>query len=401
LRIAEFPSGKTYTGADFSGGKLQLQLVEGCEGKQTLRRGDIKTGSPRKVFSNEENLNFHFYRRHTLAHNLASLYEGYTISKANSPSKLGPFIPFSYDSGGGIASMFFLSEFESNRGDVIIDCGFTKLFTELTTDGTLRYVQNVAALTLQYEKHLRRLGQKGPKTFRPTPFSFPIDEAVSKTRVFKQSPLSGPFDVLYLCDATGSMGGTIQAAKNECVAISRELASKFPHFQFQFGAVFYRDPVDSRSDRHDTFLLTNNISTLQSQIGTVCACGGADGPKDWVGAYRIALDNMNWRAGQRLIIHLADAPAHGCYYCGSTNHEEETPKLEPLIRRCAAQGMKIVGMPIGSYPQLSYDRCMAHYLAAKGPMFEIRPFGSSGMASSSAFKSEVIGAVVSAAPKPD
>jgi hypothetical protein len=128
-----------------------------------------------------------------LAHNLASLYERYTISKANSQSKLGHFIPFVYDSGGGIASMFFLSEFESNRGDVIIDGGFAKLSTELTTDGTLRYVKSIAALTVQYEKHRRRLGQKGPKTFRPARFTFPIDESVRKTHLFKRSKFrSGP-----------------------------------------------------------------------------------------------------------------------------------------------------------------------------------------------------------------
>jgi hypothetical protein len=77
LKIAEFPSGKTDTGADFPGGKVQLQLVTGCEDKRTLRRGDIKTGRPCKVFSNKENLNFHFDHRHTLAHNLASLSEVY------------------------------------------------------------------------------------------------------------------------------------------------------------------------------------------------------------------------------------------------------------------------------------------------------------------------------------
>jgi hypothetical protein len=292
--------------------------------------------------------------------------------------------------------MMFLSEFGQTRGDVIIDCGFTKLFTELTTDGTLRYVQNIAALTIQYEKRLRQLGEKGPKTFRPPSFSQVIDETV-KSRTFRSDGFSGPFDVLYLVDATGSMGGTIQSAKQQCVLISQELARVLPQIQFQFGAIFYRDPVDSPGDRHDTFWLTNSITTLQSQIGTVSATGGGDGPEDWVGAYRLALDNINWRSGQRLIIHLADAPAHAQYYCGSINHEEEQPKLAPLIQRCAGQGIKIVGMPIGSGPQLSFDRCKAIYDSAKGPMYQMRPFGSSGV--SSMFKDAIVGAVISAAPK--
>jgi hypothetical protein len=166
---------------------LQLQLITECKCKQRLRRGDIKTGRPRKAFTNEENLNFHFCHRHTLAHNIASLHEGDTISKADCLSKLGPFIPFLYNSGGGTMSIFFLSEFVSNRGNVIINCGFTKLFTKFTTDGTLRHVQNRAALIVQYEKHLRYLGQKRPKTFRPAQFTLPIDESVCKTHLFKQS----------------------------------------------------------------------------------------------------------------------------------------------------------------------------------------------------------------------
>jgi hypothetical protein len=94
--------------------------------------------------------------------------------------------------------------------------------------------------------------------------------------------------------------------------------------------------------------LTNDISSLQAQISTVSACGRADGPEDVVGAYKLALDNMNWRSGHRLIIHMADAPAHGQYYCGSINHQEEEPKSEPLIKKCASQGIETVGMPIGS-----------------------------------------------------
>jgi hypothetical protein len=355
----------------------------------------------RQVFSNQEILDFQYYHRHTLAHNLASIFEGITIGKVKDPSHLGPFIPFSYDSEGGISALFYLSDYESARGDVIIDCGFTKLFTELTQDGTLRYVQNIAALTGQYEKHIRlTLSENGPKNARPTSFDYPINENVSKDRVFKQSETSGPFDVVYLCDATGSMKSYITAAKNECVAISQQLQRDLPQFHFQFGAVFYRDPIDSPSDVHQTFLLSNRPENLASQIGTVSASGGGDGPEDWVGAYRLALTNMSWRGGQKLIIHLADAPAHGKYYCGTQNHEPESPKLAPLIRECAAKGIKIVGLPIGTATntQTSFAKCQDHYVKAKGPFYRIQSFGT-GKNISALFKSNVIAAVICAAPK--
>jgi hypothetical protein len=136
-------------------GKIGLQLVGGCDGRQTLRRGDIKQ-TKRQVFSNEDQRNQRFIIRRLLSHNLIHLCEGATISKANDPEKLGPF---SYNSSGGVNSMFLLLDYESLHGDVIIDCGLTKLFTELTAEGTLRYVQNITAFTIQCEKHKRKLGK--------------------------------------------------------------------------------------------------------------------------------------------------------------------------------------------------------------------------------------------------
>jgi hypothetical protein len=242
----------------------------------------------------------------------------------------------SYDSKVGISSMFWLSDFDQPRGDMIIDCGFTKLFTELTfqsKDGTFRYLQNIAALSGQYEKNYRKYGENGPKSFRPISFSQVIDESVKWTK-FTANSRNGPFDVLYMVDATGSMESYIQASKDQCVAISNELKSKLRDFQFQFGGIFYRDPVDSPSDIHQTLLLTDNIESLQSQIGSVSASGGGDGPEDWVGAYQLAVNNINWRNGHRLIIHMADAPAHGARY-GGAGHEEESPKFVPLIRHCS------------------------------------------------------------------
>jgi hypothetical protein len=386
LKITEFPGF----------GKIGLQLVEGCEGGKTLTRGDIKQ-TKQQVFSTEKERDQKGIIRPLLCHNLATIYEGVTISKANDPAKLGPFEPFAYDSSGGISSMFLLSDYKSVSGDVIIDCGFTKLFTELQEDGTLRYVQNIACMTIQCEKRKRESGENGPKIFRPTPFTQKIDET-AKGPGFRPRFMLLPFDVLYLCDATGSMSGAIEAAKNQCVAISHELQSRLPQFQFQFGAVFYRDPVDSLSDRHEQFPLSNDIRLLQSQIGTVIAYGGGDGPEDWVGAYRLAL-NMKWRAGNRLIIHLADAPAHTREFCNRNNHEEEKGKLPILIRQCAASKIKIIGMPIGEdYSMPSYNQCRQIYMAARGELYEIKPFGSSSDLASM-FKDQIVNAVISAAPK--
>jgi hypothetical protein len=229
LEIAEFPDV----------GKTKLRVGPGSDGKQYLKPGNLRSEKI-QVFNNQRSFDFKLYNRPSLAHNLVAIYEGVTISNAKDPLNIDPFIPFSYDSKGGISSLFYLSDYEQPRGDIIIDCGFTKLFNELTPnpqEGTLRYIQNIAALTGQYEKYFRMFGENGPRTFRPTSFKQVIDESVQWTK-FNAYSQSGPFDILYMIDATGSMDNYISAAKEQCISISEILKKQLPNYQFQFGGVF-------------------------------------------------------------------------------------------------------------------------------------------------------------------
>jgi hypothetical protein len=170
------------------------------------------------------------------------------------------------------------------------------------------------------------------------------------------------------------MGDEIEAAKSECLAIAKQLESKFTQFQFQFGAVFYRDPIGGGAG-HETLPLTDESAEFAGRVKQVQLGSGGDGPEDWVGGYRLALTSMKWRTGQKLIIHLADAPAHTREYCGTTNEEKTAGNLRQQIEVCASQGIKIIGMPIrGDYSLLSFKKCQEQYIAAKGPLYEIRPF---------------------------
>jgi hypothetical protein len=130
-------------------------MIGNCMRTKLLHRGDInviKTG----VFSDAEDMDFGSYHRHSLAHNLAHIYEGITVSHPEPAHAIKSFIPFSYATNGDLCTMYYLSDYHCPLGDVIIDCGFTKLFMELKADGTLRYVQNIAALAMQHEKKLMK-----------------------------------------------------------------------------------------------------------------------------------------------------------------------------------------------------------------------------------------------------
>ena len=73
------------------------------------------------------------------------------------------------------------------------------------------------------------------------------------------------FDLLFLIDATGSMGDYIRAAKEESENISTQLRGSYPEYNFQYGYVFYRDPIDSKSDIHEVIELTDNVNPFQKK----------------------------------------------------------------------------------------------------------------------------------------
>ena len=171
------------------------------------------------------------------------------------------------------------------------------------------------------------------------------------------------FDILYMIDGTGSMSPYIEAAKKKCIEISEELERNYiKKLNFKYGMIFYRDPIDVNSDKHEAFYL-DYINNVKEKIKSVKAYGGGDGPEDWVGAFKIALntDIIRWRRGIKLIIHIADAPAHGDEFAGKKNYTEEGPKLIEQIKNCVNQEIKIFGLFIGHSAENSFLKFKEYY----------------------------------------
>ena len=74
------------------------------------------------------------------------------------------------------------------------------------------------------------------------------------------------FDLLFVIDATGSMSSYIKAAKDETENISKELRNLYSEYHFQYGYVFYRDPIDSHDDIHEMIDLTDQVNNLPEKI---------------------------------------------------------------------------------------------------------------------------------------
>ncbi len=294
------------------------------------------------------------YQRQSLAYNLKYIFEGETVAYADGDN-IEPFIPFSRDSSGKINSLFYLGQDRENdkgEGDIFIDCGYTKFFLNMKKKGTYRYLQNIAGFIGAAE---RRYLYCDPKSYRPEGLNFVFDK--NKYYNYKITP----YDVVYLVDATGSMGKYIAKVKDYCVDIADALKKELRFYNFQFGAVFYRDPVDNKEDKNEYFDLTSDTLELQKFVESIEESGGGDTPEDWNGGYNMALNKIHWREGTKIIVHIADAGAHGTKYSEEDKYPEEGPKLDDLITKCINKDIKIIQLKIDSKPQRSFSRVQELY----------------------------------------
>ena len=357
---------------DFPGDnpECNVRFVGNHKRKKEMKRGGVeekKIG----IFNNIRRYKYGTYERFSLGHNLLKIYEGHTISYAKIKKKgvelkerkndinekdldepteetLYPFIPFAYDHEGGLSVIFYPSP--DQRGDIVIDGGFSKLFNEIEETGTYRYILNCIAWTTQFSKRTREKGFSWVDNFNLDSFTYDIWR--EEEWDFKEEKINKDFDIIYLIDATGSMGEQIKAAKNQVINILNELKSKYPSYDFNFWAIFYRDKIDSPIDKNEFFPLTDNIENLKRSISEIKANGGKDLPEDWVWGYKTAVEEVGWRNGTKLIIHIADAGAHGVEFSKGDRHPDEGPKLHKYIKRCVEKDIKIIGFKINR----SYDK---------------------------------------------
>ena len=364
-----------------NGDKVSFRIGGNHPGEQILEADDSGLLERKKTF-NTKVLPSSRYERKSFANNLYQIYEGKTISfigtgnlwdekdfkPINDFKLLLPFVPFSRDSDGGINSIFYAGQ--DGYEDLVFDNSYTIFFLEMKECGTFRYVQNVAAWTAAPERSNVIYGVK-PREYRPKAVIYELTG--ERFTDFQKPPLSD-FDLVFMIDATGSMGGSLNMATKYCIDIWDALKIKMPGVAFKFGGIFYRDPIDSSNDRNDYIDLTDNIEYFKSFVSTMNPDDGGDGPEDWVGGYNIALNNINWRKGVRCIIHIVDAGAHGTKYSPGDGHPDEGPKLDSLIPKCAKNDFQIIAFNIGSEAINSFNEFKKIYESNGGKQYIIKEF---------------------------
>ena len=181
------------------------------------------------------------------------------------------------------------------------------------------------------------------------------------------------FDIVFLIDATGSMSSYIEAAKSTAEILSQSLRQKFPDTNFQYGYIFYRDPIDSYGDIHEIIYLSDDVNSIVKIIGLIEAYGGGDMPEDWAGAYKKVNEEIKWRNGTKVIFHLADAGAHGRLFTYDDKYPEEEQKLINELEICCEKKIKIFGFVIDENSRNTFEKCKDIY-RKKGGFYEIYNF---------------------------
>ncbi|KAJ7486421.1 hypothetical protein B0H11DRAFT_1805854, partial [Mycena galericulata] len=116
-------------------------------------------------------------------------------------------------------------------------------------------------------------------------------------------------DLLFLIDTTGSMGGSIDAAKEQVKSIVNDIKLAFLNeADVHIAVVGYKDHADSPNIQFLDF--TESAERVRSFLTQLTAIGGDDTPEDVLGGLQQAL-NATWKHQTQCIIHIADAPPHG------------------------------------------------------------------------------------------
>ncbi|KAJ1556665.1 hypothetical protein HK096_011368 [Nowakowskiella sp. JEL0078] len=127
-------------------------------------------------------------------------------------------------------------------------------------------------------------------------------------------------DIAFILDLTRSMDPWLDVTRLKIRQITQELAVKYPDSIARFSFVGYKD-FDKNTLQ--PFYVVHDFNTAQAildKISNLQCDGGDDFCEDVLGAFS-QLTSLSWRAKTRLVIFVADAPAHHEYFhdCGPQN----------------------------------------------------------------------------------
>ena len=240
------------------------------------------------------------------------------------------------------------------------------------------FKSNLISRKFYTEKFIKRIF--GTYT-RKTLYIICNDEYLKKSKKFIeiQAPIieSQEYNVCFIIDNTNSMGSWMNFIKDICNNLFKEITQKFNKYEFYFGCVLYADHISINTDKNYKINFTQDEKEFKSKLEEIEIQKGDDVAEDWVSGFQIALDELNWGNGTKLIIHIADAPHHGKIF--NTDKKDDNflnveddingKNLIKLIKRCSERNIKIIGININKV--CSFKVFKEEYQKVNGPYYEI------------------------------
>lgn len=139
-------------------------------------------------------------------------------------------------------------------------------------------------------------------------------------------------DLVFLVDATGSMGDEIGKLKASLRSIADEVAGLPSRPDLCFALVAYRDQGDAFVLRSHDF--TNDLGAFQRVLDRLQADGGGDYPEAMNEALHETVHRLAWRGdgATRMVLLLADAPPH---------LDDGGPQYDQDLQAALGKGIKV------------------------------------------------------------
>ncbi len=162
-------------------------------------------------------------------------------------------------------------------------------------------------------------------------------------------------DVVFLLDATGSMGDEIAQLQNNLLAISSEIDRL--GLDVRYGLVHYRDRGDAYVVQQYDFV--TSVADFQVRLNAVQADGGGDTPESLNEALWVTVNQMSWRSENtvKLIFLVADAAPH-LDYANDTSYSvsmaiaaRQGIKIHPIASSGLTQDGEFILRQIAQYTQ--------------------------------------------------
>ncbi len=164
-------------------------------------------------------------------------------------------------------------------------------------------------------------------------------------------------DLVFLIDATGSMGDEIAKLKHSMRAMAQQIAQLPGQPDICWGLVAYRDRGDAFLTRTHDF--TDDLGAFQQVLARVQAGGGGDKPEALNEALHEVVHGLAWRTdAARLVVLVADAAPHLDY---------GGPQYDIDMQAALAKGIKLFAVGAsGLEPEGEYIyRQIAQYTAGR------------------------------------